>query len=260
MDLESRATTSPVRRQATAATRPPGWIAPATVIGSVALAAVGVAWSDGDIATGFPGVLTFVGLCIGFPLGLFDGWRAFDAWLLTLQCADAGDVVVERRWLGRATLRFDRSGAVGRRALARFAVVSAKIWELRARADVDIDATIERRGLLSRGGVSVHDAAFDKAFVVHARDIAPAHLAARLSSGVRAAIARLFAHRAVIAVTLTMDGVVDVRLAGHASAREVAQCSPELDQLIAALGARGGDVAVQSLLRGRSPDGNPVGS
>lgn len=261
MDLESRATTSATRRDAAAAMRPSGWVGPLTVVGGGTLTVVGFALRDLDGLLGaLPGPLALGGICVFIPLGLFESWRALDGWLMAQQCADNGNVVVERRWLGRGTLHFVRSGAVGRRALARFAVVSAKIWELRARASVDVDATVERRGMFSRGGVSLNDAFFDEAFVVHAKDIAPAHLAGRLSSSVRTAIAKLFSHRVVTSVALTMDGVVEVRLGGHASAGEVASCSPALDQLIAALGARGGEVNVPALLRGRSPDGNPVGS
>lgn len=233
--------------------RPPGWAGPAVVAVSVGLGALSVAVGGAFGVGGFT-VLVLVAI-----LGAGECVRALDGWLMSKQVY--GDVVVQRTFAGRATLLFASIGAVAARERRSFAVVDANIWEVRARAAVDVDATIERRGLLTLGGVLIEDPGFDRSFVVRTKDIAPAHLARIITVPARAAIARLFLHGRLRTVSVTMDGTVELQLEGRATASEVAACAPALAELIAAFGARGDVVGgVRTLVRGHSPDGNPVSS
>jgi hypothetical protein len=223
------------------------------VLTGVGLCALGVTVGSG--VAGF-GVCA---LALGLWGGAVEATRAFDGWLMAHAARHSPDIVVERSILGRAVLRFVSLSAIGWRTQKGFAISDARVWRVRAPAAVDVDAVVERRGLLSRGGVPLDDDAFDKAYVVRAKDIAPAHLASRLTPAARAAMAKLFTSGPLEAIVLSIDGFVEVQLSGRADVRAVIGCGTALAALVEAFGSRGGLGSVRGALRGHSPDGNPVG-
>jgi hypothetical protein len=233
-------------------TTPPMWIGPAFFTGGWASLAAAFAF---DWPTG--GIVAFA---VGVGLGVVEARLTLGTWLLARRFRDTG-VTVERRALGAATLRIAAIDGVAWRGKVAFAVSNAQVWLIDCAAPCDVDVEITRRGLLSRGGTPTGDGAFDAHFVVVARDIDTAHLAARLTEAVCGLIAGLFTEAGVDSLALASDGRVRCVLRRDSDTKPLLFVIEMLHELRGALGARGPGVVEGShpAPRGHSPAGNPIG-
>lgn len=244
-----RAPHTALQRRA-AVERPSPWVGPG----------LGVAGIAGIVVAAVTGVfqLTVLGglaLCVG----VVETSRAVDGWLVA-DAVRGHDVVVVRRFGHQAILQLPGINGVARRFHRAFAFANARAWSVEARAPIDVDVTIERRGLLSRGGVRIDDDAFDKAFVLDATDIDGAHLAMRLPPTARAALVRLFLQREVLKVRFSVDGAMAVWFDRRGSdPAPIVNALPALRSLLEGLGQRQSAPAPLRALRAHSPDGNPLG-
>lgn len=239
--------------------RPPGaWGPTITLVGA---ALVAVPWQRAWLGTGPIGTLAlFIGAALVY-LGVKESSRAFDAWQLVRSTHEERvAIVVRRRLLGRCSLELPQVGASASLYARRFAAVSASAWLVRAPAPVDFDAVIERRGLLSLGGVRIGDDAFDKEFVVRATNLEGYQLATLLPPSTRYAIARLLLVPHVDSLAFVGSGHVEVRLnTGEHDAGPFAALVPKVQALLQALGTRATAAPQPGLLRAHSPSGSPVG-
>jgi hypothetical protein len=236
-------------------TQPSGFLGPCTIL--VAVAGYTIAGKD-IVSLELSALLRMLALAVG-GLGFRESRLAFAAWRLT-RSIRGQEIVVHRRVLQSYALAvpgLDGQLSVYRRA---FGFLSDRAWLLRVPARVDFDADVHARGPLSLGGVSLHDPAFDKAFVVRCTSLDGIQLAALLPNPARATIARLFSHGDVATIRFCSDGWLELRFTGGPhDARPIENALPALRALLETIGTRDRHPVSFAALRAHSPTGNPFG-